>query len=165
MRENTIAKTKSNDVKISASHNAVVIYQDLAPQIKLSGSAQLIKTTTTKHDINTFADIYPPNSEIFTLYKSVNPETFCDFYSGTIKYEVGKTITCPDWDSNPERECGGGLHLSPTPELALTHNNGKLLVCEVNKKDIAVYHGNIRKVRCKQVKVIREYISDDAEAI
>lgn len=31
-----------------------------------------------------------------------------DCFSGTIKYEVGKVITAPDWD--PEPRCGGGLH-------------------------------------------------------
>ena len=89
------------------------------------------------------------------LYKSVNPDTFCDFRTGKIKYEGA--VTCPDWDSNPERECGGGLHLSPTKEMALGYNVGKVLKCVVRPQDFVVYQaGDFTKVRCKRVTVIGE---------
>ena len=57
---------------------------------------------------------------------------------------------------NEQRECGGGLHLSPTPELALSYNKGKVLKCKVNIEDFVVYSQNISKVRCKKVKVLGE---------
>jgi hypothetical protein len=77
----------------------------------------------------------------------------CDYYTGKIKYE-GKVI-CPDWNDDKNIECGNGLHLSPTPEMALSYNNGLVLECKVRIKDIAVYEKNITKVRCKEVIVIK----------
>jgi len=121
------------------------------------------KTATVKvnpnveYDIESFAGIYHANltdNSTIILYKSVNPETSCDFCTGKIKYDG--TVTCPDWDPDPERECGGGLHLSPTPDLALSFNRGKVLKCEVALKDIVVYGRNINKVRCREVRVIGE---------
>jgi hypothetical protein len=64
------------------------------------------------------------------------------------------TVECPDFDSNPERECGGGLHLSPTPTLALSFNTGKLLKCEVMPEDVVVHKHGIEKVRVRKVKVL-----------
>ena len=66
-----------------------------------------------------------------TLYKSVNPDTICDFYTGKIKYEG--VVECHDFNPDPKVECGGGLHLSPTPEQALGYNIGKVLRCNVMK--------------------------------
>ena len=109
-----------------------------------------------QHTKQTFLDIYKDSmtGNSIILYKSVNPDTLCDFYTGKIKYEG--TVTCPDWDDNEQRECGGGLHLSPTPELALSYNKGKVLKCKVNIEDFVVYSQNISKVRCKKVKVLGE---------
>ena len=86
------------------------------------------------------------------LYKSVNPENGCDYRTGKIKYEG--IVKCPDFDPNPERECGGGLHLSPTPGTALSYHQGQLLKCRVKKKDIVVNKHNITKVRCREVEVL-----------
>jgi hypothetical protein len=120
-------------------------------------TAQVIVCPRVLYDINSFTNIYKDNltgKGKMVLYKSVYPTNLCDFYTGEIKYEG--TVTCPDFDPNPERECGGGLHLSPTPELALSYNQGKVLKCEVALKDIVVYGRNIDKVRCRKVKVIGE---------
>ena len=120
-------------------------------------TAQVIVCPRILYDISSFTGIYKDNlvgKNKIILYKSVNPDTLCDFYTGKIKYEG--TVTCPDFDPNPERECGGGLHLSPTPELAMSFNQGKVLKCEVALKDIVVYGHNIDKVRCRKVTVTGE---------
>ena len=106
-------------------------------------------------DLKTFKEVYPENvvdGEII-LYKSVSPTNLTDFKTGKIKYEIGKTIDCPDFDPDKNRECGGGLHLSPTPELALNYNQGKLLKCRVKVKDMVIYSKCITKVRCRKVFV------------
>ena len=64
------------------------------------------------------------------------------------------TVVCPDWIEDDSIELGNALHLSPTPELALLHNRGKLKECKVNIKDFSIYPGDIKKVRCRKVKVI-----------
>ncbi len=117
----------------------------------------MIVCPRVEYDITSFTGIYKDNligKSKITLYKSVNPDTLCDFYTGKIKY--AGTVTCPDFDPNPERECGGGLHLSPTPELAMSFNRGKVLKCEVALKDIVVFGRNIDKVRCRKVTVTGE---------
>jgi hypothetical protein len=97
------------------------------------------------------------NSDFVVLFKSVTPDTYCDFHTRQIKYKIGETIECPDWDNDYLRQCGGGFHLSPKPELALNYNRGKLLVCHVHIDDFVVFPGDITKVRCRKVKVIEEY--------
>jgi len=90
------------------------------------------------------------------LYKIVNND-YCDFYTGTIKYEVGKETICHDW-SNEDKECGNGLHLSPIPEFAMEYHQGKILKCKVRLEDIKVYSkcNFANKVRCKKVFVMEE---------
>ena len=124
---------------------------------KKARTATVVKTPAfIKHNIKSFAercDSDKPNTVI--LYKSVDKETKCDFRTGTIEYKG--VVTCPDWDPSSDKECGNGLHLSPTPGMALSYNQGHLLKCRVNLKDIAVFESNITKVRCRQVEVIGDY--------
>ena len=141
---------------ITIKQNAVIIFQDCKPVIKIKHKFVLF-TKTQKHNIETFCDIYKDNlinKNNITLYKSVNTETLCDFRTGKIKYKG--TVECPDWNPDSSIQCDNGLHLSPTPEMALSYNKGKLLKCSVAIKDIAVYGNDITKVRCKKVKVIGE---------
>ena len=110
-----------------------------------------IELNYSKTEFKEIYDLEIKNNKII-LYKSVNPETFCDFRTNTIKYKG--VVTCPDFDPSNDRECGGGLHLCARPSQALTFNTGQLLKCEVDLKDIVVYSKNIEKVRCKKVKVL-----------
>ena len=96
--------------------------------------------------------LYGNGTDTITLYKSVNPENDCDFYTGKIKYEG--VVQCPDFDPDENIECGNGLHLSPTASNARKYDpSGKILECEVNIDDIAVFSRNISKVRCRKVVV------------
>jgi hypothetical protein len=136
---------------------AVVIMIGCICKVKRkSKTAHIIKTKIknqyTKKD---FIDLYGNGGKEITLYKSVNPNNSCDFYSGKIQYTG--TVECPDWDNDQNKQCGNGLHLSPLPEMALKYNEGKLLVCKANIKDFVVYPYDITKVRCKKVTVIGEY--------
>ena len=147
----------SNVIILRLKHQSTLICQncDAGVQEK-DNTANIIITKTMQHTKQTFLDIYKDSmtANSIILYKSVNPDTLCDFYTGKIKYEG--TVICPDWEDNEQRECGGGLHLSPTPELALFYNKGKVLKCKVNIEDFVVYSQNISKVRCKKVKVLGE---------
>jgi hypothetical protein len=125
---------------------------------KKDRSAQVIVCPRVLHSIETFCDIYKANmvgKAAITLYK-VTKDNFTDHHSGKIKYAPGATVDCPDWDSNKNRQCGGGLHLSPTVDTALRYHQGKVMKCEVKIKDIVVYGPDITKVRCRRVRVIEE---------
>jgi hypothetical protein len=138
-------------------HHASVIIcmlHDNPDAITVHDDAREIITKQWLHTVESFIDCYMQNVQNdgrILLYKSVK-EDLTDFFSGRIKYEG--IVRCPDWDPNPNRECGGGLHLSPTPELALWHNEGKILQCLVRPDDFVVYPTNIKKVRCREVEVI-----------
>jgi hypothetical protein len=153
---NSSVKVFSEYVNIKkALQESVIIYIDLPKKCKpkkASKSASVLYKKTATYTKKDFLEMYEPKDGFITLYKSVNPTTLCDFYTGTIKYEG--VVTCPDWDADPKRQCGGGLHLSPTPELALSFHRGKVLKCRVAVKDFVVYRKNIDKVRCKKVEVI-----------
>jgi hypothetical protein len=140
---------------VRAYESSAVIYTKNV-QVKIYHNAiAVVRPEKFLHTINSFLDIYPLDENgLVTLYKSVNPETLCDFRTGEIRYE-GEVI-CPDFDPDPARHCGGGLHLSPRPEMALAYNQGKLLLCKARPEDVVVYAEDINKVRCKRVEVIKE---------
>ncbi len=124
---------------------------------KKDKTTKIIVSPRVTYNIKSFCDIYQENMESkkeIILYKSVRPESHKDFYSNSIKYE--NEVICPDFDTAETRQCGGGLHLSPTPELAQSYNQGIVLKCIVAVKDIVVYGLDITKVRCRKVKVLGE---------
>ena len=121
-------------------------------------TTNIIISPRVSYNLKSFCGIYSKNMESkkeIKLYKSVRPDNHKDFYSNTIKYEG--EVTCPDFNPDENIHCGNGLHLSPTPQLALSYKNGKILECIVATKDIVVYGSDITKVRCKRVTVIGEY--------
>jgi hypothetical protein len=84
------------------------------------------------------------------LYKAVDAE-FTSRY-GT-SYQPGSLPEAPDWDGG-ERKCGGGLHFSPRPYLALefTHRAARYVACPVRLEDIVVQPGPYQnKVKARGV--------------
>ncbi|MFA6168890.1 MAG: hypothetical protein WC700_19855, partial [Gemmatimonadaceae bacterium] len=159
--DNAIVRALSAAVLIVAFHYSTVVCQDCKPKIEKHGSCvTIVRTKQMMHTVKTFCDTVTMRKGKVVLYKSVRPDTRCDFYTGRIKYEG--VVDCPDWDANPEIECGNGLPLSPTPGMALSYNRGLVLECEVSPKDIAVYAPNVTKVRCRRVNVIGEYKGESA---
>ena len=153
--DNSMFRLCSDGVKIEAYNAVVIVCQDCKPTIKRHGAGvSVVHTKTMKHTVKSFAEIYGNGTKPLTLYKSVKDD-FCDHRTGAIKYEG--TVECPDWDPNPGRQCGGGLHLSPTPEMALSYHDGKVLECLAERKDIVVYATDITKVRCRKVTVVGEW--------
>ena len=123
--------------------------------LKKHATAKIVKHVKTKISNAMFCDTLEKVKEGYVLYKSVNPATLCDFHTGKIKYEG--TVICPDWDKDVLRECGGGLHLSPTAAAALNYNQGKVLRCAVKPADFVIYQaGDFTKVRCRKVIVLGE---------
>ena len=153
--DNAMVRILGDGVKIEAFNAVVIVCQDCKPTIKRHGTGvTVVRTKKVLHTVKTFAEVYGDGTKL-TLYKSVEADTLCDHYTGKIKYEG--VVECPDFDPDPKRQCGGGLHLSPTPYDALRYHDGKVLECEVARKDIVVYANDITKVRCRKVKVIGEW--------
>ena len=156
--QNTVVRIETELVNIlEARQFSTIIFMEKKRKVVKDKTATVIVTPRIQYDLKLFCDIYRDSvdGKFIILYKSVNPKTLCDFYTGTIKYEG--TVICPDWKTDTNIQCGNGLHLSPTPEMALSYNQGKVLKCKVAIKDIAVYPLNITKVRCKKVEVLGDY--------
>ncbi|HEC82509.1 MAG TPA: hypothetical protein ENI53_01305 [Thermoplasmatales archaeon] len=142
----------------------VVVFSEYAT-IKKFGDAIVRKQFNYPKNVKEWCKWYgiKINNGSVKLFKAVK-EDYTDFYSRTIKYELGKIVKCPDWDKNYPYECGHGLHLSATPSTAILFvpfgEKYRLLECEVKLEDIKVYTDDKPdypyKVRCKQVKVLRE---------
>jgi hypothetical protein len=76
---------------------------------------------------------------IATLYKAVDSE-FKSYHG--MSYLPGTEPQAPDWDGG-EAECGGGIHLSPRPGLALPRTYGarRFVACPVRVADIVTHPG------------------------
>ncbi len=74
---------------------------------------------------------------VVTLYKAVDDEF--NSYHG-MSYLPGTEPRAPDWDGGAE-ECGGGIHLSPRPALAVPHTYGahRFVACPVRVADIVTH--------------------------
>jgi hypothetical protein len=123
--------------------------------VKKKKSATIIKNKKSEYTKKDFLEIYQENKideSTIKLYKSVQ-ENNTDFYTGKIKYD-GVTL-CPDFNSDKKIKCGQGLHLSPTSEMALKYNQGKILECAVKISDFVIFSEDITKVRCKKVTVLK----------
>ena len=72
-------------------------------------------------------------------------------------YPIGEVVTCPDWtDTN---DCGGGLHLSPSPAEARYYFDDatRFLRCEVAVKELRPIPGSgAAKAKARVVKVLGE---------
>lgn len=141
LREDSRAKGMDNSSMLIRDNQIVSLY----------GNATSKKYLQPRYD----HDVLPVAGEMegdkLILFKSVNPDTNCDFKTGRIKYVLGEIVEAPDFDPDINRECGGGLHLSFTAAKTQDFNEGKILKCLVDPMDVVVYHGNIEKVRCRKV--------------
>ena len=138
--------------------SVIIMWGVLSKIGKVAKTATVVKKKITDVSNKMISECLEREGELYIFYKSVNPVTSCDFYTGKIKYEGD--VIAPDWDSSQEKECGGGLHVSPTPGQALSYNRGKLLRVGVKLKDFVIYQGNLSKVRCRKLVVLGEYKND-----
>ena len=88
------------------------------------------------------------------VYKAVNDDLRS---SMGFKYPIGDTVTDPKWTDN--HECGGGLHLSPSPAMASDYfgEATRFLECRVARSEVrTVPGGGAAKLKAPRVRVIRE---------
>ncbi len=116
------------------------------------------KPKTVKQWLDLFGVKVSNNKAI--LYKRVGRDysTECE-----IKYVPGTVVETPDWDDNPERECGGGLHVCPAPRYCDQFRSGDNdlyveLEYDLNDPAVVVEDPSYpEKIRVKKVKVLRAW--------
>lgn len=91
------------------------------------------------------------NDGVAVLYKALN-DSFVSEH-GT-SYAPGSTPRAPDWDGGRE-ECGGGLHFSPAPLMALEFapNAKRLAACPVRVDEIVVHPNGSMPQKVKAPRV------------
>lgn len=138
-----------------ALDNTFVLLRNWSGSVKKLMNATVVQYKEPAYDAAILDAIAEHQGGKLVLYKSVIPKTLCDFRTGKVKYAIGTDVVCPDWDPDPARECGGGLHLSLTPEMADKYRrHGTILRCLVDPKDVVVYEKSLEKVRCRKVRPI-----------
>ncbi|MEN6532151.1 MAG: hypothetical protein ABFD89_00715 [Bryobacteraceae bacterium] len=98
---------------------------------------------------------------IATLYKALD----ADYKSPrAFAYLPGTTPAAPDWDGG-KAECGGGLHFSPSPAMALEFYPGavKFAACPVRLKDIAIHPDGDYPRKCKASGICKPIYEVDRE--
>jgi hypothetical protein len=153
LRDNSRAQVTSAS-SVVAFENSHVLYLEQPKSLRLFDNATVkayLEPTYRKEHLITCERPIEGDDKTIALYKSVDPETSRDFYTGKYKYEIGKTIICEDFNPDPAINCGQGFHLCLTAREASRFNVGKYLKCYVNIDDIAVNPKSLEKVRCRAV--------------
>jgi hypothetical protein len=84
------------------------------------------------------------------LYKSLNSD-FSNPYNRQITYTPGTKPEAPDWDGG-KKECGGGLHCSPSVSHARSFHaahDAKYVELQVLLEDIAIHPDGRLPEKCK----------------
>ncbi len=149
---------------IKAHDNSIIVcWNGYKPtELKKEKSVQIIHTQDYQEvnfSIKKFLDKYNVeklDTRNVIFYKSVKGVggKYVDFFTGKVEYKIGKWIKAPDWDDEFNGECGHGLHLSPTPIMALDFNvGGVVLKCKVRIADCKTVKSPQLpiKIRCKKV--------------
>ena len=126
-------------LKVKVSASCVVMIHGQAKSLIGGKRVKATKPATAKAWCDQYGVAH--KGGVATLYKAVDDDYSTDrARSKGIFYRPGEAPVAPDWDDGKE-ECGGGLHFSPHPEMALEFNTGakRFVACSVKLKDIAVH--------------------------
>jgi hypothetical protein len=126
----------SNAVKVIATATVIVAISGSSCSVKGG-----IKVNREKpNDAKSWCLHYgiKPNRGIVVLFKAVDSNYKANY--NQFDYTPGTKPTAPDWDGGIT-ECGGGLHFSPTPWMALQFNSSatKFVACPIKLSDIVVH--------------------------
>ncbi|MFB9283122.1 DUF7666 domain-containing protein [Pseudoclavibacter helvolus] len=94
------------------------------------------------------------------LYKAVNDDLKSE---RLFAYPVGETVICLDWTD--DNECGGGLHVSPTPGTAHSYfeRATRFLEVKVPLAELRPILGRVPKAKFRTGVVLREVTRDGGE--
>jgi hypothetical protein len=129
-------------LRIIASAHVVIMLHGAAKSAEGGQQIAAYKPTTPRDWCEHYA--VPTSDGVATLFKALDDDFSTEKARATgIFYRPGGTIpTAPDWDGG-KKECGGGLHFSPTPTMAMEFNSSatRFIACPVHLSDIAVHSG------------------------
>ena len=127
----------SDSARVEAG--SFVPVQDHGPNVHVVGGVHI--PIRPAADAQEWLDIYgvPVVDGVAILYKAVGDD-WRGSHKTDVTYEPGSTPVAADWDGG-KAECGGGLHFSPRPWMAVEFNHAatRFVACPVAVDDIAVH--------------------------
>ena len=93
----------------------------------------------------------PIRDGLVTLFKAVDDDFRSDH---GVAYVPGTQPSAPDWDGDAG-ECGGGLHFSPHPAVALSFfpEGRRFVACEVLLSEIVMHPDDVSPEKVKAPRV------------
>ena len=124
-------------------------------RVTVSGGVVIDVSNLDLADLETWAEYVGAerDGDGFILYKAVTGDLRSE---RGFAYPIGETVEVETWTAN--NECGGGLHLSPTPSQARSYFYGatRYLRCRVAAEDLRPIPGGVAKAKARRVQVISE---------
>ena len=124
-------------VALNAEDSAVIRMHVAAPKVVGGTQIEAVKAgaLTAAGAVERWGLASGDTEGTVRLYKAVND----DLKSGRgFAYPIGEEVVAPDWNELPE--CGGGLHVSPWPDMAHRYFEGatRWLAIDVKVEDLAL---------------------------
>ena len=137
--------TVRGSLSVIAAATVAIVVLGGHPKIKGGGFIQRIDISTPRE----WCDYYGVDVRGgFALLGKIVGENYVSKCG--CRYPVGGALAAPDWDGG-QAECGGGLHFSPTPEMAreFDPSGSHRLICPVLLADMAVHPDGEYPQKCK----------------
>ena len=147
--ENSSVEARENSSVTAGSYVAVHLH---SAQVTLSGGVVIDLTQLDLNDPATWVDYHGVQSdeEGILVYKAVDSELNAGHHHRITQYGIGETVTAPDWQAS--RDCGHGLHFSPSPSGARSYYNGdgdpRFLACRVDMSSMIALGDKIKAPSC-----------------
>jgi len=139
-------------VKVKATAMVAVLAMGLLAEIEGGGFVNRVNVTSAQE----WCEYYGVEiqGDCAVLFKGLDSEFRAK--QNRFLYQPGESQRDPLWDPNPERECGGGLHFSPSPRHTLKFAAGakKFVAVLVPLSTILVHWGGEfpEKVRAPETR-------------
>jgi hypothetical protein len=157
--ENSSVEARENS-SVVAKANAQVLDASPYNNITISGNARIVHNPT---DIQTYIEHHDIESadgkcKMYKVVRKEDGKYFSDWDRG-FEYQIGETAVANGLDTDPEEDCGRGIHLAHKAwalDYGRNWTNLAILELEVEVDGVIVPTYGSGKVRAAKAKVLRE---------
>lgn len=145
---------------IAGGGNAQIVDRLCGGRIEITGNARIVYIPKGIEDYCSFYDL-EHNKKKGKFYKCVhkrNGRYFSDHDSG-FEYVIGEKVFSDKFTDDPYEDCGYGIHVAYMAwvlDFGRSWNDLAIIEVEAKFDDVIVPNGQLGKVRCREVTVLRE---------
>ena len=155
--------------RIKAAGNAQVLDFNRKNNIEICGNARIVYNPSIIEEWAKFSGIEIKNGKIL-LYKAVHKigGRYISDFDKNFQYKVGVDVESKGFCSDPNKDCGKGIHLSTiqwAADYGRCWDDIAILEIEADATEIVVPLYETGKVRVPRAKVIREVPLEEAGLI